>query len=384
MRILLVHNYYQEPGGEDRVFESEAQLLEANGHEVRRYTAHNDLLKTRPAVAAARDTLWNGSVARELATVCRSERPDVVHFHNTFPLISPAAYHAVRSAGVPVVQTLHNYRTVCPAATFLRDGRACESCLGRTVAWPSVVHGCYRGRAGSAVVTTMLTTHRLLQSWRQVSLYIALTEFARRKYVEGGLPADRLTVKPNFVRSDPEVGTHRGGYALFVGRLSSEKGIEVLLDAWQKLETPFPLKIVGDGPLSGLLAEPREGIEWLGRQTAGDVVSLMKGASFLVSPSQCYETFGLTIAEAFATGLPVIASRLGAAAELVTDGRTGLHFDSIDAVDLAGKVSWAARHPEAIAGMAEAARREYLEKYTADRNYRMLTEIYQRVITAAN
>lgn len=384
MRILLVHNYYKQPGGEDRVFEAEAHLLETYGHHVLRYTAHNDELDRRSAPALARDTLWNRSVAKALTEICRRERPSVVHFHNTFPLISPAAYHAVRSTGIPTVQTLHNYRILCPAATFFRDGKVCEECLGRQIPWPGVVHACYRSRTAVATVSAMVTAHRMLRTWKQkVSRYIALTEFARHKFIEGGVPAEQVAVKPNFVAPDPGMGTHQGNYALFVGRLSPEKGIRVLLDAWSHLAGRIPLKIVGDGPLASLLQQSPPGVEWLGQKTREDVLSLMKGAVLLVFPSEWYETFGLTIVEAFATGLPVVASRLGSAAELVEDGSTGLHFRAGDATDLAERVNWAVARPSRLVEMGECARREYLDKFTAPQNYRMLTEIYRQVVAEA-
>ena len=383
MKVLAVHNYYQQAGGEDRVFVEEADLLEANGHEVVRYCMHNERVPTMNAATLARDTLWNVSAHKDLEVVIRRERPRVAHFHNTFPLVSPAGYYAARAAGVPVVQTLHNYRLLCPNALFYRDGGPCEDCLGKAVTWPGVVHRCYRGSlAASAVVTAMLSAHRAARTWtRTVDAYIALTEFARRKFIEGGLPAGKIVVKPNFVRPDPGPGGGQGGFALFVGRLSPEKGVGTLLKAWRRLGERLPLKIVGDGPLAGRVISAARWpyVEYLGHKPAEEVRALMKEARLLVFPSEWYETFGRVAAEAFAAGTPVIAADIGAVAEVVDDGRTGLRFRSGDAGHLAAQVERTLSRPEEYARMRREARAEFEDKYTAERNYGMLMRIYESV-----
>ena len=251
MKILLLHNYYQRSGGEDEVFLTDASLLEKHGHEVRRYCVHNTSVDDLSYLRLAGQTLWNADSYRQLRTLFRTESPDIAHFHNTFPLISPSAYYAAAAAGVPVVQTLHNFRLLCPNALLYRDGHVCGDCIGRTVAWPAIVHKCYReSRPATAVTAGMLAAHRVMGTWsHMVATYITLTEFARQKFIEGGLPADRLLVKPNTLRDDPGQGDHRGGFGLFVGRLSNEKGLDVLLDAWRQLREPLKLLIVGSGPL---------------------------------------------------------------------------------------------------------------------------------------
>ena len=220
------------------------------------------------------------------------EKPDVAHFHNTFSLISPAAYYACEEMGVPVVQTLHNYRLLCPGANFLRDGRVCEACLRQPVAWPGIAHGCYLGsRRATAAVVAIQTAHRAMRTWQtKVNVYVALSEFARRKSVEGGLPGNRIVVKPNFVAGDFKTQTTPGKYALFVGRLSAEKGAQVLISAWRLVQTAVPLRIVGDGPtLERLSREIQESslswVELTGRRTPQEVRSLMLEARFLISPS---------------------------------------------------------------------------------------------------
>jgi glycosyltransferase involved in cell wall biosynthesis len=284
-----------------------------------------------------------------------------------------------------VIQTLHNYRLLCPVALFFRDGRVCEDCMGKAVPWPGVVHGCYRGsRAASGVIATMLTVHRALRTWTEmVDVYVALTEFARDKFIEGGLPAGKIVVKPNFVAPDPGQGPGGGGYALFVGRLAPEKGTGTMLAAWDRLGTRIPLKIVGDGPLRDRVmgaAARQSNVEWLGHMPVADVHELMGKADMLVFPSQWYETFGRVAAEAFAAGTPVIAANIGAVAELVEHGRTGLKFRPGDPGDLVTQVEWALSHPAGLRSMREEVRAEFEAKYTAERNYRTLMEIYEAAL----
>src|SRR5918992_1621093 len=358
MKILAVHNRYQRPGGEDQVFVDETALLETRNHRVLRFEVHNDQVKHMNRLTLAKDTIWNTSAYRELGALIRRERPDVVHFHNTLPLVSPAGYYAARAEGVPVIQTLHNYRLLCPVALFFRDGRVCEDCMGKAVPWPGVFHGCYRGsRAASGVIATMLSVHRAFRTWTEmVDLYIALTEFARNKFIEGGLPAEKIVVKPNFVAPDPGRGQGGGGYALFVGRLAPEKGTGTMLAAWDRLGTRIPLKIVGEGPLKDQVvgaAARQANVEWLGHRPG---------------------------AEAFAAGTPVIAANIGAVAELVEHGRTGLKFRPGDPEDLVTQVEWALSHSAELRCMREEVRAEFEAKYTAERNYRTLMEIYEAAL----
>jgi glycosyltransferase involved in cell wall biosynthesis len=388
MKILMVHNAYQQRGGEDAVVTAETQLIEAHGHTVVHYERRNDELKSGgplSAISTGLGTVWASKSFRQVKALLAREKPDVAHFHNTFPLISPACYYACAEAGVPVTQTLHNYRLMCPGSTFLRDGEVCEECLGRALPWPSILHGCYRGsRPATLATAVMLSLHRAMGTWQnKVDLYIALTEFARKQFIEGGLCAERIVVKPNFVSHAAVRKSHPGDYALFVGRLSSEKGPQLLPLSWHGLQTQTPLRIVGDGPLLEPLREEieRRGqishIDLVGRRTRDEVAAIMEGARFLIVPSIWFETFCLTVIEAYSCSLPVIASRIGALAEIVQDGVTGLHFDPGDAMDLAAKVEWAWTHTKEVGEMGRAARREYEEKYTAERNYESLMRIYE-------
>jgi len=302
LKLLLCHNYYQRPGGEDRVFEDEARLLEQHGHEVIRYTRSNDAIHKMSRWEMARRTIWNRDSYLELRDLIRQERPDIMHCTNTFPLISPAAYYAARDEHVPVVQTLQNYRLICPGALLMRDGRVCEDCVGKKIAWPAVLHGCYRGsRSGSACVTTMLAAHGAAGTWRKaVARYVVATDFARQKFVEAGFEATQISVKPNFVEPMPLPGDGNGGYFVFVGRLAQEKGIKTLLEAWSQF--PGKLKILGDGPLASMVeayASRNNSIEWLGQQPSDVVQQVVGNATALVVPSTWYEGLPLTIVEAF-------------------------------------------------------------------------------------
>jgi len=307
------------------------------------------------------------------------------HCVYTFPLISPSAYYACREAGVAVVQTLHNFRLLCPGAMLLRQYRPCEDCVGRSVAWPALLHRCYReSGAATAVAAGMVAVHPLFGTWtRMIDVYIALTEHGRGKFVAGGLPPDRIVVKPNFVHPDPGPGVRGGGFALFVGRLSPEKRLETLMRAWDKLGARVPLKIAGTGPLEGRLREWRAGrpaVHLLGPVTPLQVQSLMKEAKNLIAPSVWYETFLRVLVEAFAAGLPVVASRLGAMAEIVEDGVTGLLCEPGDSEDLADRVRWVFSHPADVAEMGKTARLRFLAKYGAEQNYETLQDIYDLAV----
>ena len=389
LRVLLVHNEYQLPGGEDEVVLREKQLLLEAGHEVSEYRRRNAEINEYgllEKVTLPFRTVWAGDSCRELRSLLKSSRPDIVHFHNIFPLISPAAYYTCRRVGIPIVQSLYNPRLLCMCGFLRRNGRICEDCLGRTVPWPAVIHACYRSsRSQSAVTAAMLAFHGWVRTWEKlVDVYIIATEFYREKFITGGLPPDKIAVKPHFVEPDPAPRESLGDYALFIGRLAAEKGVPTLLKAWSGLDG-IPLKIRGEGPLHDVVyrfCESHPGtVHLLPRLSRDELVSLLKGSRFLVWPSEgYYETFGLVAIESFACGVPVIASSMGAVREIVEDGRTGLYFKSGDPVDLAAKVDWAWGHPKEMAAMGRAARAEYEAKYTAKRNYQLLMEIYRRAM----
>jgi glycosyltransferase involved in cell wall biosynthesis len=387
MKVVLVHNSYQQPGGEDVVFKREGDLLKAAGHDVLEYVRTNSEIEDYSIVRRLTllgRTVWATDSHRDFTLLLQQHKPDVVHVHNTFPLISPAIYSACRHAGVPVVQTLHNYRLLCPGSNFFRDGRPCEDCLTGSL-WQGAVHGCYHNsRLETAAVALMLGVHRARKTWTElVDSYIVLSAFSRSRFIQAGLPDELITVKPNFVDSDPGKREGDGSYVLFVGRLDPEKGAPTLLKAWRQLPAEMSLRIVGDGPAKAELmtmTQDSPNISFSGWLSESQVFEAMKGARFLVFPSEWYENLPLTIIEAFACGLPVVASNLGAMQELVEHGRTGLLFQPGNADDLARIIGQAWQQRELMQRMGDEARREYEAKYSSAVNYRQLIEIYQHVI----
>jgi len=389
VKIILVHNTYQQPGGEDVVFHQEQRLLEAHGHQIVHYERSNfdvDQYTGLRKLELAKRTIWNSDTRREFGRLLRAENPDLVHVHNTFVMISPSIYSVCREADIPVVQTLHNFRLLCPDGIFFRDGHVCEECHESSLLH-SIQHACYQGsRAATTVVAAMLAFHRFRETWkREVSQFIALTEFARQKFIAGGLPPERITVKPNFVDPDPGEQTEKAGYALMLGRLAPVERVRTALRAWKKLDAAMPLVIMGGGPdQAALEAEAaREGsknVSFRGQRPREEALAALKSASFLLFPSEWYEGFPMTLAESFACSTPVICSRLGAMQEIVTDGRTGLQFTPGDADDLARKVEWAFAHPGEMKSMGQNARHEFDAKYTAEKNYPQLMDIYRRAL----
>ena len=383
MKVLLTHNRYQAPGGEDAVFDLEGRLLTEHGHVVERWSVTNDKIqRTWEKVRTGWQVTYSQAARTEVGELISEFTPDVMHVHNFFPLLTPSIYDSCREMGVPVVQTLHNYRTICAPATLYRNQRVCEDCIGGSP-YQAVLHRCYRNSAlGSLAVARMIAFHRNRGTWQsKVDRFIALTEFGRAKFIEAGLPADKIVVKPNFVEDRvtvPIEGDARRG-ALFLGRLVPEKGIRTLLKAWSKME--LDLRIIGDGPLmSEVRSAAISSVTSLGWQSRVRFSKEMARAAFLIVPSEWYEGFMMTLVEAFCHGLPVIASRLGAMAEIVEDGVTGLHFTPGDPVDLVTKVRWAEAHPKEMRQIGANARRVYEEKYTPENNYPQLMAIYEEAI----
>jgi glycosyltransferase involved in cell wall biosynthesis len=391
MKIAVIHNTYQRPGGEDVVVAAECSLLQERGHEVVSYRRSNHELEqmSKPRqFLLVRDIVYSEDSKRDIRDLLQKVEPDLVHVHNTFMMISPSIYEACREMGVPVVQTLHNFRLLCPAWTLARNGEVCEECVDRGL-WRGVLHGCYRdSHLMTAAVALMLQVHRYRETWNeQVDGYVALSDFARRKFIEGGLPAGRIHVKPNFVFPDPGERGKPGDFALFVGRLSSEKGISTLLAAWEMLRNKVPLMVVGEGPLRESLeaeaaARNLRDVTFRGWLPAEEARVAMKNAAFTIVPSVCYEGFPMSIAESFACGTPVLCSCLGSMQEIVDNHRTGLHFAAGDAEDLAARVEWAWAHPSRLATMGKEARRQYETSYTAERNYTRLMQIYEATMSA--
>ena len=384
-RVLLLHNRYRISGGEDVVVEQESRLLSSAGVQVELVSVDNDSIESfADELVAAGSAIYSPRMRQRVASVISKFRPDVVHVHNFFPLLSPSVYDAAASHRCPVVQTLHNYRLLCANAQLFHNGRCCDVCLSQPLGLRAVVNACYRHHVfGTAVVAAMNGFHAMRGTWRyRVDRYIALTEFAKRLFVRSGvIPAQRISVKPNSVE-DPGAGRGEGGYLLFVGRLSPEKGIGVLLEAAQKGEgLPLPLKIVGTGPLETSVREAQCAgrIELLGHCSRKEILRLMQDASALLLPSLWYEGLPMVAIEAFATGLPVIASRLGAMPEIIAEGKNGLLFEADNASALQRAVQRLHSSPVLAVSLRRGARATYLERYTPEANFRGLLSIYDGV-----
>lgn len=392
MRVLLCHNYYTQAGGEDQVFHSELDLLRRNGYEAQAYTVSNDQIahwcKPRAWLASA----WNPGVYWELGRILRQFRPHVVHVHNFFAVLSPSVYWAARNAGAAVVQTFHNFRLICPQATFLREGRPCEDCLEARSYLPAVRHRCYRGAfVPTFGLSAAFGLHWFAGTWPgMIDRAIVLSHFARGKFAAAGLPADRLCVKYNTLSADPGPRHGPGQYYLYAGRLSEEKGIGLLLAVWRNGPELPPLLVAGEGPLEGSVsrhAAAAGNIRPLGPLPRSEVLRLLQGARALVIPSRCYESFPMVLAEAMACGVPVIAPAHGPFPEVIEPGRHGYLF--VPGGD--GSLAEAVRHmeaaPDAWEPMSAACRQQYLRLCSPEAGMRALARIYQdameRAATAA-
>jgi glycosyltransferase involved in cell wall biosynthesis len=389
LKILILHNAYRLGGGEDIVVEQERQLLREHGHEVIEYRCSNkelgdDLVSK---VFCAQRALWSRKAALEIEAIIVRKRPDVAHFHNSFPQISPSGYWVCKRLGVPVVQTVHNYRMICVRGDFFRDDHICEDCLRWKTPLPAILHRCYRESLPQTMAAVgALAVYQLLRTWTKlVDVFVALTEFGRMKLVEAGFPPGKIVVKPNFVYPDPGVREDIStDYALFAGRLSPGRRILTLLDAWEKIVS-IPLLIVGGGKGEEFIRNTVEhgsvnNVRMFGPAQRKELLELMKRAAFLLVPSEWYETFGMVIVEAFACGVPVLASRLGAMAELIEDRTTGLFFSPGSVDEIRATVAWALHHPEELRQIGGNARKVFEAKYTAEVNYPLIMKAYERAL----
>ena len=391
MKVLVVHNRYRTsaPSGEDVAVANEKRMLEGRGISVTSLDRCNDDLNDESPtsrIAVAANTIWSRRSRREAVEAVRAAKPDIIHVHNTFAVLSPSVYGAFAQARVPVVQTLHNFRFFCPAALFLRDGKPCEACLDKSL-FQSIRHRCYRGSLGAtATLAAMLSVHRAIGTYsRDIDRYITPTNFGRRKAISGGIAPDKVLVKPNFIPQPPAAGSGGGGYVIFVGRLLEGKGSETLVAAWRHLPD-IKLKIVGEGALRSRLEATvqRESlnVEFLGFQSKKVVLEAIGAADLLVMPSECYEAFGLVIAEAFACGTPVLASRIGSMDELIEEGVNGRKFNAGDAQDLARGVRVMLAERAELRRMRKNAREYFDAHLTEEHNFKQLMQIYTDLIAA--
>lgn len=385
-----MHNYYQQSGGEDRVVDQEMDLLRNNGVEVDLYSIHNDVIEeygTFKKLKTGLETVWSYREYKRFKNYLIKQKPDIVHVHNFFPLLSPSIYYACNKLNIPVVQTLHNYRLMCPAATFLKEDRICEKCLDASL-FNSVKYGCYRGSKVQTVpVVSMISINKMLGTWKsKVDRYIALTEFAKSKFVSSGLPEEKITVKGNFLQknhSEVSEVIESSDNIIFVGRLSPEKGVQDLLEAWDLVSERknSKLLIIGEGPEKSYLEKVynSEHTVFLGKKNSDEVIRYMKGAKYLIVPSIWYEGFPMTIVEAYSVGTPVISSKIGSLREVVIDEETGFHFNYRD-IDNLREVLEKALDYELHKQMKENVLSNYKEKYSEEINFEKMMFIYNEVI----
>lgn len=390
MKILLVHEFYRSsaPSGEDAVYANERNMLIDNGievisHEIRNDDIDDSTLWQRIKLGAG--TIWSVTSHNAITRLLQRHKPDVAHFHNTFPLLSPSVYAACKRHDTPVVQTMHNYRMVCPGALLQRDLVPCEDCLHGSLI-SSLVHRCYRGSlAATAPLTGMIAFNRLLGSYRKlVDRYIALTEFSASRLAMGGIPSDHIVIKPNFLPNPPEQGNGSGGYTVYVGRLSEEKGVRTLIDA-APLMPNIPIRVLGDGPLRDELEqkvrEQKLQVEFYGSVDKQTVLEITRKAMFQIIPSEWYEGFPMVALEAFASGTPILASRLGSLDEIVQDRINGLKFEAGNAQDLAAKASQLMAECTASPDLRANARRGFDDRFTESANFKALMDIYDDVVS---
>jgi glycosyltransferase involved in cell wall biosynthesis len=389
MRIVVAHNRYRSnsPSGENQVVDREAELLRRAGHEVVAHERESDEIRdfspVDKALIPAR-IVWSGPERCRFSQMLRQVRPDVVHVHNTFPLLSPSVVAACRQHDVPVVMTLHNFRLICSNAMLSKGGEPCRRCVGRMPA-AAVRHGCYRGSSVRTLpVAAGIATHRVLRTWRRlVGRFVVPSEFSRRILAAGGLPHERMIVKPHFVDDPGRVRDGAGHDVLYLGRLSSEKGIDLLIEAWAQRTEQGRLLIVGDGPLRQRVqrwADDAASVTYLGPQDRSRCVELLLQARCVVVPSAVEESFGLAVVEAFACGVPVIATAMGALCELVVDGQSGWVVPSGDAGAMADRIDRALTDPELASIMGKHARKRYEERYSAEVNLAVLEGLYDQVM----
>lgn len=376
----MVHNQYQHAGGEDSVFSNEATILREAGHEVVVSLTSNDKINSNiKKVLASFSAIWSYSGYRRLARVLDKEKPDVVHVHNFFPYPSASLFWACTRRRIPVVWTLHNFRLMCANGLLYRDDRPCTDCVGRSPL-PAIRYKCYRqSRIGSAVVAATILTHRIIGTWRnKVTCFIALTEFAKQKFIEAGLPPEKIVIKPNFSQAQFPSAHVRAG-ALYVGRLSPEKGVDTLIKAWANVT--HHLTVIGDGPLRHQLEQiAGPNVSFVGQQSPKSVKEAMSKTQLLIVPSIWFENFPMTIVEGMAAATPILASDIGALSTIIEDGVTGLHFTAGSADDLARAANKALADEAYLRKIGTEALRHFQTYLSPERNCEYLEKIYRKIV----
>jgi glycosyltransferase involved in cell wall biosynthesis len=392
MKFLIIHNFHRSgaPSGDDIVVKQEIQLLKSYGHEVVLFSKNNDDFDKLNFIKKIDTFLhldYSQNVYKELISIIKSEKFDIAHIHNIFPLITPSVYFALKASGIPIVHTLHDFRFFCANAFLFRNGNICELCPTESTI-NAAKYKCFKNSfIGSVFVARYLSKIKKERYFLIPQKYIALTEFSKQKFIEFGIPTEKIVVKPNFVENSlPNPKEKKADYFVYAGRLSEEKGIKILIKAFadDRLRQ-IPLKIIGSGPLEWELKQIVEkynlkNIEILGLLSRLEVLKQMESSIATIFPSIWYETFGLTIVESFSMGTPVIASNFGTMSVLIKPFNTGLLFEKGNPKDLAEKILYLYNNRELACEMGKNAREEYLQKYTPEVNYNMLMQIYEETI----
>ncbi|MDO1450148.1 glycosyltransferase family 4 protein [Rhodocytophaga aerolata] len=388
MKILFIHNTYQQRGGEDVIFENESELMESHGHSVERLLFDNHQIKTGlDKFLTGVKSLYNFESAKIVEAVIKNFSPDLIHVHNLFPIASPSILYVADKYKIPVVLSIHNYRLICPSATLLHTGKIYEKSIHSIFPLDAIVKGVYRGsKIQTASAVLMTGTHKLLGTWKnKVTRYIVMSQFAKNKFLDSSLNVaeEKWSIKPNF---SPDMGvgdTARENSFLFIGRLTAEKGIETLLEAARI--TGFNLEILGDGPMREVVenyASQHQNIVYAGFKQKQEIIQALKKCKALLFPSVWYEGFPMTILEAFSVGTPVISSKLGAMVEMIEDQGNGLHVKPGDVEDLVEKMRLLTTQPDLARILGKNARCTYEDKYAPEKNYEQLLAIYLQVIEA--
>jgi glycosyltransferase involved in cell wall biosynthesis len=381
MKILLIHNFYQISGGEDSVFKNEKELLQANGVDVDTYTVHNDSINSSLSkILIIFSSVFNVAMFFRFYKYLSESKPDIVHVHNFFPIISPSIFWVCKMKNIPVVHTLHNFRIVCPTATLMFDGKVTERSITHN-SWWAIKKAVYKNSAvGTASLAAMIEFNKRIGTWnRAVTKLIALTDFAKQKYIEAGIIEKNIIVKPNFVNDSMQPNFYKEKYAIFVGRISEEKGIENLLKTWEEID--YPLIVIGDGPLREiLLKNSNSDVIYKGKLNKKQVLKLVSNAKFLIMASTWYEGLPMVLVEALSVATPCIVPRLGGMASVVKDDICGLCYQPNNVEDMRAKIQMLIDDQELAIRLSQGAYKEFMEHYTSNQNYRQLICIYKQAI----
>jgi glycosyltransferase involved in cell wall biosynthesis len=387
VKTLLIHNFYQHFGGEDAAALADKDLLESQNEEVIFYTRDNSDIRDFTLVDKLLfplQVIYSGRTERDIEKIVKEKRPDIAFIHNFFPLISPSVYHVLHSLHVPIVQVIHDFRFFCPNGWFFTQGEVCERCKGGNYL-NAIRYRCYRDSyLSSALVASSIGLNRLSGMLEKISAFVCLTNFLKEKLMEAGIPEAKIFIRPNFMNASPVAPIYgKGKYALYLGRISPEKGMWTLVRAFQRLKG-IRLKIAGTGPIEADLGEylktnALENIELVGFVKGEDKCKLLADSLFVVLPSECYETFGIVVLEAFAAGKPVVASNIGSLPYVIEDGKSGVLFEPGNVEDLIEKVNHLVANPSDIAAMGLHARGLAETKYSPDRSYETLLDIAAKV-----